>query len=146
MAARYKRADAPLFDNTVYTICGDGCLMEGMTSEACALAGQLGLGGLVCLYDDNMITIDGSTEVAFTEDAGATARRAARLRHAAPRAGARMPSSRARAQLAVRLRTCAGRQEKHIKHMKHTRHKNDDSKMCRTSASASRPTAGRCSL
>lgn len=68
LAATYNRPGFSLFDHCVYVICGDGCLMEGMTSEACALAVELGLSRLVLLYDDNHITIDGSTDLAFTED------------------------------------------------------------------------------
>lgn len=68
-AARYNRDDMqPLFNNFIYCICGDGCLQEGISSEACSLAGHLGLGRLIVLYDDNDITIDGSTELSFTED------------------------------------------------------------------------------
>lgn len=68
LAARFNRAGFSLFDSTAFVICGDGCLMEGLTSEACGLAGDLALPGLVLLYDDNKITIDGSTDLAFTED------------------------------------------------------------------------------
>jgi transketolase len=57
-----------LFDHKVYAICGDGCLMEGVASEACSLAGHLKLDNLCLLYDDNNITIDGRTTLAFTED------------------------------------------------------------------------------
>ncbi|KAI3633002.1 hypothetical protein MIR68_009077 [Amoeboaphelidium protococcarum] len=57
-----------LVDNYIYCIVGDGCLQEGVASEACALAGHLGLGRLIVLYDDNHIQIDGSTDLAFTED------------------------------------------------------------------------------
>lgn len=57
-----------LFDHKVYAICGDGCLMEGVASEACSLAGHLKLDNLCLLYDDNAITIDGKTSLAFTED------------------------------------------------------------------------------
>mmetsp|Transcript_24683 Transcript_24683/g.43131 ORF Transcript_24683/g.43131 Transcript_24683/m.43131 type:complete len:710 (+) Transcript_24683:58-2187(+) len=68
MAARYDRPGFTLFDHIVYAICGDGCLMEGVTTEACALAGEFDLSNLVVFYDDNSITIDGSTDLAFTED------------------------------------------------------------------------------
>jgi transketolase len=60
-----------LFDHRVYVICGDGCLMEGVASEACSLAGHLKLDNLCLLYDDNSITIDGRTTLAFTEDVAA---------------------------------------------------------------------------
>ena len=59
---------AELVDHRTYAIAGDGCLMEGLSSEAASLAGHLGLGRLVVLYDDNSITIDGSTELSFSED------------------------------------------------------------------------------
>jgi transketolase len=71
LAATYNRADYPIFDNHVFAICGDGCLQEGVTSEASSLAGHLGLGRLICLWDDNHITIDGKTELSFTEDVAA---------------------------------------------------------------------------
>lgn len=70
MAARFNRPGFTLFDNSVFAICGDGCMMEGLTSEACSIAGELSLPGLVIAYDDNNITIDGSTDLAFTEDVG----------------------------------------------------------------------------
>ena len=60
-----------LCDHHIYAICGDGDLMEGVAYEAASLAGHLKLGRLVVLYDDNKITIDGSTDIAFTEDVGA---------------------------------------------------------------------------
>lgn len=51
-----------------YCILGDGCMMEGISNEACSLAGHWGLGKLIALYDDNKISIDGNTDIAFTED------------------------------------------------------------------------------
>ena len=60
-----------LFDHHVYAICGDGCMMEGVQSEAASLAGHLKLGNLTLIYDDNSITIDGKTSLAFSEDVGA---------------------------------------------------------------------------
>lgn len=68
LAAEFNTSDYPLFDHHTYVICGDGCLQEGISSEACSLAGHLGLGKLIVLYDDNLITIDGSTELSFTEN------------------------------------------------------------------------------
>ena len=68
LAARYNKPDFPLFDHTIYTICGDGCLQEGVSGEASSLAGHLGLDNLVVIYDDNQITIDGATTLSFTED------------------------------------------------------------------------------
>ncbi|GMH88425.1 hypothetical protein TrVE_jg6944 [Triparma verrucosa] len=68
LAATFNQPDFPVVDHFTYVICGDGCLQEGVTSEASSLAGHLGLGKLIVLYDDNNITIDGSTELSFTED------------------------------------------------------------------------------
>jgi len=55
-------------DSCRYVILGDGCQMEGISNEACSLAGHWGLGKLIALYDDNHISIDGDTEIAFTEN------------------------------------------------------------------------------
>ncbi|NOY86005.1 MAG: transketolase [Deltaproteobacteria bacterium] len=68
LAARFNRSGFPLVDHYTYAIAGDGDLMEGISSEACSLAGHLGLGKLIVLYDDNHISIEGPTELAFTED------------------------------------------------------------------------------
>lgn len=68
LAERFNRPNFPLVDHYIYTIASDGDLMEGISHEACSLAGHLGLGKLVVLYDDNNISIDGSTDLAFTED------------------------------------------------------------------------------
>lgn len=68
LGATYNTSDFNIIDNKTYVICGDGCLQEGISGEACSLAGHLGLGGLIVLYDDNKITIDGNTDLAFTED------------------------------------------------------------------------------
>jgi len=68
IGARFNRPGFDLTDYYVYVICSDGDLMEGVASEACSLAGHLGLGRLVCLYDDNRITIEGCTDLAFSED------------------------------------------------------------------------------
>jgi len=68
LAATFNKPEFPIFDNHTYVICGDGCLQEGVSSEASSLAGHLGLGNLIVLYDDNLITIDGSTDLTFTED------------------------------------------------------------------------------
>ena len=68
LAATFNREDFPLVDNYVYAICSDGDLMEGISYEAASLAGHLGLGNVIYLYDDNRITIEGSTDLAFTED------------------------------------------------------------------------------
>src|SRR5262249_5445331 len=68
LAAHYNRPGFDLFDYDVYALCGDGCMMEGVSSEAASLAGHLGLGNLCWIYDNNGITIEGSTDVAFTED------------------------------------------------------------------------------
>lgn len=68
LAAKYNKPDCTLVDHYTYVILGDGCNMEGISGEACSLAGHWGLGKLIALYDDNHISIDGSTDIAFTED------------------------------------------------------------------------------
>lgn len=70
LAAEFNKPGFPLVDHFTYVYVGDGCMMEGITAEAASLAGHLELGQLICLYDDNQITIDGRTELAFTEDVG----------------------------------------------------------------------------
>ena len=72
MGSRYlqRRVSKELFDYNVYALCSDGDLMEGVASEAASLAGHLRLGNLICLYLDNKITIEGDTDLAFTEDVG----------------------------------------------------------------------------
>jgi transketolase len=71
LAARYNRPDSKLFDYNIYTVCGDGCMMEGVGSEAASLAGHLGLDNLCWIYDNNHITIEGNTRLTFTEDVAA---------------------------------------------------------------------------
>ena len=68
LAAKFNKPDCTLVDHYTYVILGDGCNMEGVSSEACSIAGHWGLGKLIALYDDNHISIDGSTDIAFTED------------------------------------------------------------------------------
>src|SRR6185503_2864325 len=68
--AHFSRPHYELFEHNVYALCGDGCMMEGISGEAASLAGHLKLGNLCWIYDNNKITIEGSTELAFTEDVG----------------------------------------------------------------------------
>jgi transketolase len=68
LAAQFNRQGFPLVDHYTYVFCGDGCLMEGVSHEACSLAGTLGLGKLIAFYDDNGISIDGKVEGWFTDD------------------------------------------------------------------------------
>ena len=71
LADRYNRPGLAVFDYNIYVVCGDGCLMEGVASEAASLAGHLGLDNLCWVYDNNHITIEGQTSLAFTEDVAA---------------------------------------------------------------------------
>jgi transketolase len=71
LASRYNRPDLDIFDYDIYAVCGDGCMMEGVGSEAASLAGHLGLDNLCWIYDNNHITIEGNTRITFTEDIAA---------------------------------------------------------------------------
>ncbi len=71
LANRYNRPGFDLFNYSVYAVCGDGCMMEGISSEAASLAGHLGLDNLCWVFDNNRITIEGNTSLAFTEDVAA---------------------------------------------------------------------------
>ena len=68
LEARFERDKSGLFDHRIFGICSDGDLMEGVASEAASIAGHLGLGNIVYIYDDNHVTIDGRTELSFDED------------------------------------------------------------------------------
>jgi transketolase len=68
LAARYNRPGFDIFSYNIYAVCGDGCLMEGVSSEAASLAAHLGLDNLCWIYDNNHITIEGNTRITFTED------------------------------------------------------------------------------
>lgn len=68
LAARFNRDGAHIVDHHTYMMCGDGDMMEGISSEAASLAGHLGLGKLICMYDDNRISIEGRTDITFTEN------------------------------------------------------------------------------
>jgi transketolase len=71
LGSRYNKPGFDLFDYNIYAICGDGCMMEGISSEAASLAGHLALDDLCWIYDNNHITIDGKTQITFTEDVAA---------------------------------------------------------------------------
>jgi transketolase len=71
LAARFNQPGHEIVDSQVFALCGDGCMMEGISSEAASLAGHLGLDNLVWIYDNNHITIEGNTALAFTEDVAA---------------------------------------------------------------------------
>jgi transketolase len=68
LAAHYNKPGFEIFDYNIYSVCGDGCMMEGIASEAASLAAHLGLDNLCWVYDNNHITIEGNTRIAFTED------------------------------------------------------------------------------
>ena len=69
-ASRYNRDGHDLFDYRIYAVCGDGDLMEGVSNEAASIAGHLGLSNLIWFYDNNHITIEGNTSLAFSDDVG----------------------------------------------------------------------------
>lgn len=68
LAAKFNKEGYPVVDHYTFVLGGDGCMMEGISSEAMSLAGTLGLGKLIVLYDSNKISIEGDTDIAFTED------------------------------------------------------------------------------
>lgn len=71
LANRYNKPGFEIFDYDIYAVCGDGCMMEGVASEAASLAGHLGLDNLCWVWDNNHITIEGNTNITFTEDVAA---------------------------------------------------------------------------
>ena len=71
LANRYNKAGFDIFNYNIYAVCGDGCMMEGIASEAASLAGHLGLDNLCWVWDNNHITIEGNTSITFTEDVAA---------------------------------------------------------------------------
>jgi transketolase len=68
LANRYNKSGFEIFDYNIYAVCGDGCMMEGVSSEAASVAGHLGLDNLCWIYDNNHISIEGNTNITFTED------------------------------------------------------------------------------
>lgn len=70
LAKKFNKPGYPVVDHNTYCLAGDGCMMEGISSEAASLAGTLGLGKLIVFYDSNNITIEGNTNIAFTENVG----------------------------------------------------------------------------
>ena len=70
LAAKFNKEGFPIVDHYTIALCGDGCMQEGIENEAASLAGSLKLGKLIVLYDDNDITIEGSTDITFNEDVG----------------------------------------------------------------------------
>ena len=95
LAARFNRPGHDLIDHRTFTIASDGDMQEGVASEACSLAGHLGLGKLVAFYDNNHIQLAGETSMAFSENVAA-ALRGVRLARAGPRRGHRAGACRAR--------------------------------------------------
>src|SRR5580698_3933382 len=71
LASRHNKPGFEIFDYNIYAVCGDGCMMEGVASEAASLAGHLGLDNLCWIWDNNHITIEGDTRITFTEDVAA---------------------------------------------------------------------------
>jgi transketolase len=71
LASRYNKPGFDIFDYNIYAVCGDGCMMEGISSEAASLAGHLALDNLCWIWDNNHITIEGNTKITFTEDVAA---------------------------------------------------------------------------
>ncbi|MGB5624055.1 MAG: transketolase [Gammaproteobacteria bacterium] len=103
LAARYNRPDHEVIDHYTYAFAGDGCLMEGISHEACSLAGTLGLGKLIVIYDDNGISIDGDVSGWFTDDT--PGRFAAYGWHVVPQVDGHDPASITAALEAARAET-----------------------------------------
>ena len=70
LAAKFNKEGFPVVDHYTYALCGDGCMMEGIEAEAASMAGTMALGKLIVFYDDNEITIEGDTDIAFRENVG----------------------------------------------------------------------------